>query len=426
MRAKLLKYLQKESNSRINLILIVVAVAIIGVLTLVFSRAESPSVSINADTGSITSPAMVQNDSSASDGKSVVFGNTGSGATPTATATLITTQCIPVWVSGNQMIYNLQNSAGIWNPYIGDTNCQNGQQLIAPTGGNIGASDVTPDGRYVILEEAFGITKSDPSSAPGSGAGDQLVLLDRQTGKITQMTSGGWGTIWARLNSTGTMVTWAQLMTPPELTGDIFNQPFGYWQIDVADITSDGTLSNERSYSQSSSPGFYETYGFYGNDVLFASDVGVSPVSSLGAWMSTQDWMINDSLSSGTIPTRISPTYTSSSGTVSNTYHEFMYQAPSGTFDDSGPWILGSMSYGTDGLDLWRFKADGSDQQQLTYFNGTITSQGVQSVPGFGTATYSIVGGIAIDPSNPKIIYAAVSHSSSIDSTQLWKIQVSP
>jgi hypothetical protein len=421
MMLKKLKAIPKTFNKHLKLIVVVIVIAILGTYLVVYSHASTPSASINADQGTTSSGVGIENDSTASDGKKVVF-----GYTPTVAATEVATQCVPVWASGNQMIFNTVDSSGVWTAYIGDSNCQNGQALLPPTGGNLGASDVTPNGRYVLFEEAEGTDKTNADSVPGSGSGNELVLLDRNTGKVTQLTTGGWGTIWARINSTGTMVTWSQLMTPYILDGDVFNQPFGFWQVDVADVTSSGTITNERSYSDPSSPGFYETYGFYGNDVMFDSDVGVSPVSPLGAWMSSQFWLMNDSLAAGTQPTRVSLPYVSALGVSSNTYHEFMNVAPAGMFDDSGPWLLGSMSYGTDGLDMWRFKPDGSDQQRLTYFNGTTPLDGNKQVAGFPAPQYSILGQVAFDQQNPKIMYVAVQSTTVTSSSITWKLQVSP
>jgi hypothetical protein len=62
---------------RLSSILFIVIVACIGTFLLVGAHAATPYVSLNADNGTLTSGVTIQSDSSASDGKKVVFGSSG-------------------------------------------------------------------------------------------------------------------------------------------------------------------------------------------------------------------------------------------------------------------------------------------------------------------------------------------------------------
>lgn len=346
---------------------------------------------------------------------------------PASSATLVAANCSPTWVSGNQMVFNQRGSNGLFNAYIGDINCQNAKTLLPATGGNVGASSVTPDGQYVALEEAYGPQKTFSDSQPGKGVNNEIVLLDRNTGRITTLTTGGLGTIWASLNSTATKITWSQMVKTPLNSGSIKNYALGIWQIHAADITPQGTLANEKVWSQPNDQGFYETYGFYGNQIMFASDAGVYPKSSLGNWLSSQDWLIDSTLPSGSTAVRVSQPLPNGFGGTSNDYHEFMSVAPSGTFSDSGPWFLTSIVYQANGgMDLWRMKPDGSGLQRLTYFNGLQSRLSWQQVQGYPAPQYTIVANLAIDPNNPKVIYANIIHSLSASQIDCWKIQIAP
>jgi hypothetical protein len=55
---------------------------------------------------------------------------------PKTTATLLSTNCQPVWVSGNTMIFNMQKANGLWDAYIGNTNCSNATPLLPTYAGH--------------------------------------------------------------------------------------------------------------------------------------------------------------------------------------------------------------------------------------------------------------------------------------------------
>lgn len=83
------QYFSSQTNKfqPIAAILVVLAVAAIGTVLLLISHAASPYASINADSGTLTSPATKQTCTGASDGNCVVFGSAGgsSGTIPACT-----------------------------------------------------------------------------------------------------------------------------------------------------------------------------------------------------------------------------------------------------------------------------------------------------------------------------------------------------
>jgi hypothetical protein len=62
-------------SQKIKIYTIIFAVAVTGTIFLVTSHASTPYVSLNADKGALTSPAIIKADPSASDGESVTFGS---------------------------------------------------------------------------------------------------------------------------------------------------------------------------------------------------------------------------------------------------------------------------------------------------------------------------------------------------------------
>jgi hypothetical protein len=335
---------------------------------------------------------------------------------------MVAEDCQPVWIRGDQMIFNRRQPDGHWDAYIGDTSCGDGKPLLKPVPGHLGASNVTPDGRFVLFEEDFGNPPGQSDAQPGKGVNDELVLLDRETGRVTQLTYHRLGTIWGMLNPAGTMVTWSQMVQTPLQSGSLRNYLLGVWQIHLADITPQGTLTHERVWTEPHGKGFYETYGWFGDQLMFASDVGVNPASVLGHWTASQDWLISDRLPAGAAAHRVSTPLPNRFAGDANDYHEFMTVAPAGMFGGTGSWILTSIAYQTDrGMDLWRMRPDGSGLQRVTYLNGNASHQ---RVPGFPAPQYAVVGGLAIDPAHPKVIYAGVSTDPESTQVNMWRIQM--
>jgi hypothetical protein len=344
----------------------------------------------------------------------------------TSSATLLKINCQPLWVSGSQMIFNMRQANNLWDVFMGDTNCGNATPLLPAFNGHRGGTDVTPDGRYVLLETDYGNPPGQDIAEPGKGFKNDLELLDRNTGIKTRLTTGRMGTIWGRLHPNGSKITWSQMYQDPIASGDLWNYALGLWEVHVADLTPQGSIANEKSWKRSDDQGFYETYGWYNDKIMFASDAGVQPKSPWGYWLGSQDWLIPDSLPAGNSATRVSQPSPDPFGGLENNYHEFMFLAPSGMFsDDPGPWILTSVVRDSNGgMDLWRMKTDGSSATKVTYFNGKNVNFAWQQVPGYPPPIYSVVGGLAFDQSNPKLIYAGVALDANAKDITAFRIQL--
>lgn len=309
-----------------------------------------------------------------------------------ASAQLFRRNCQPVGFYQGRLVYNSRNANGVWDVYI------DGNSITSPCSDLVrehrGGIDVK--GSLLLLEAGTG---SDASQEPGKGYQNDVYLLDLSAGRAVRLTHGRKGTIWAKLNATGDRVCWSEMVQPPLESGDLWNYALGTWQVHVANIQN-GALFDEYVFGGT---GFYETYGWLDDQTLmFASDVGVQPTSWwLGHWFASQLWIMPDLADS--TPTRVSPPVGGQ-----NLYHEFMHVAPAGLFaDGADPWIVCSICEDTAGMDLWRLQPYGSGKQRVTYFNN---------------AGYAVVGDLAFDPVNPKIIWAGVSpniNATTIDAYQI-------
>ncbi len=342
-------------------------------------------------------------------GKSVAI---GSGAA------LVMQNCSPVWLGTDSMVFNRRQVSGHWDVLTGDRSCGGAQPLLAPHQGHRGASDVSADGRWVLLETDFGTPRGQDYAEPGKGFANDLELYDRQTGRLTRLTSGRKGTIWARFNAAANKVAWTELVKT-QFEADTWNNLLGVWSLHVADITPAGQLANERSWQHPSQPGFIESYGWLGDKVMFASDSGVNATNPwMGHWYASQLWLIDDSLAAGALPTRVSPPFEGA-----NEYHEFMTLADPGAFSDEGPWILTSIVRDTqpfNGMDMWRMRPDGTGRQRLTYFNGNQN----QAVNGYPSPKYHVVGGVVTDPTDSSRVLAGVTPDPNAKVIDAWWIKL--
>jgi hypothetical protein len=333
-----------------------------------------------------------------------------------ATTTLVKANCAAVWAGPTSMIFNERQPDGRMDVRIGNRDCSGSKPLLPAHDGHRGVSDVTADGRYAVLETAFGPMRNAAVAESGRGVGNQLQLLDRTTGRLTTLTSGRQGTIWARLHPSGKRVTWSEMVKDP-LSAGIWDHMLGIWSLHVADITPAGTLTNERTWQNAADPGFVETYGWLGDKLMFASDSGVSSTNKwMGKWYASQLWTIPDTLGSGVQPQRVSPEFTQRTwwgGTERhNAYHEFMHVAPAGMFSEPGPWILTSIGWDTapyGGLDLWRMRPDGSGRERLTRFNA---------------GRYAVTGALAFDPLDPKRIFLHVARDWDAKDIDLYDVRL--
>jgi Tol biopolymer transport system component len=140
---------------------------------------------------------------------------------------------------------------------------------------------------------------------------------------------------------------------------------------------------------------FYEPYGFSpdGRRILFASDLHVRSKLFSPSATNAQIWTVSTSLEPSTVQ-RVSPGGTG--GAFSN-YNEFAAWVP-GT-----DRILFGRTHdaGAHGIDYWTVAPDGSDPQRVTFLN----ERGTEQYRG-----YSVMGGFAFDPHDPRRLVAGVSH----------------
>jgi hypothetical protein len=140
---------------------------------------------------------------------------------------------------------------------------------------------------------------------------------------------------------------------------------------------------------------FYEPYGFSpdGDRLLFASDLHVRGKLLAPSATNAQIWTVNTSLDPATLQ-RVSPGRTS--GAFSN-YNEFAAWVPG-----TNRILLGrTHEAGARGIDYWTVAPDGSDPERVTFFN----QKGSEQYRG-----YTVVGGFAFDPHDPRRIVAGMSH----------------
>ena len=253
----------------------------------------------------------------------------GASATNTASGTFIASNCAPVAASSKgTMVWYAKNSAGLWDAYIGNGTCQ-GTPLLPSYEGNRGPSDITPNGRYVLLTTAVGWEKTMSESAPGEGSQDAIQLYDRHTGQLSTLlpgaTSSQRGVIWPTFNDNDTKIAWSQMLkTSTEAP------PSGEWALHVADVNlAAGTLGDNVEWQDpDGKPAFYEAYGWIPNTSLlvFASTTR----STETGFRSQQLFTLPERLNPATAPTRISPEFAPAYSwqSATNVFHEFAHFAP--------------------------------------------------------------------------------------------------
>jgi len=308
----------------------------------------------------------------------------------------------------DRIIVNRQGPDGLWNAYAvspagRDPVCLTCARPSFPgvgTATNRGASDVSPDGRYVLLVVEKGTHPGaigSVASAPGKGVDNDVWLATadgRRAWPLTDLpASPDVGVIWPRFDRTGSQVVWAQMYAAATLS-----HPLGQWTMKVARLQWSGgapRLVAVRTYDPQ--PGrFYEPYGFSPDDrrILFASDVTVPSGFLSPSAFNTQIWTIDaahlDDLARVSPPDPIR-------GPFSN-YNEFAYYIP-GT---SRVLIARTLDAAARGMDYWTVAADGADPRRLTYMN----QPGNPEYMG-----YSVAGGVAFDPHEGSRFVAGVAHN---------------
>jgi hypothetical protein len=312
-------------------------------------------------------------------------------------STLVAHNCAPVAAATDgTMVWDHMTASGTFDAFVGNGNCHGGA-LLPSYVGNRGATDITANGRYVLIVTAVGWDKATFGAQPGNGSQNAIQLYDRRTGKLSTLLRGGTstqrGVIFPEFNANDTKIVWSQMLKTPAET-----PPAGVWQLHVANVDLvTGTLSDNRAWQQ---PGvasaIYETYGWvpHTHKLIFMSTAGQT-----GSGTSTfQLFTLPDSLSG--VATRISPPIAPywPWGQTENAYHEFVHFAP------NHPSILYT-SIGTAGLgaDLWSYNLNTAARsgllaqpRRITYFGGNFDAPaGRQAVSGFPNPAYTIVSSMA-------------------------------
>ncbi len=300
-------------------------------------------------------------------------------------------------VSLNRVIFNSMGADGMFNAYSANPDASDQRCLTCAspsfpkvgTATNRGASDVSPDGRYMLVT----VERADHPgqigamwTQPGKGGSNDLWLYTTdgtEAWPLTNINAPGQqslGTIWPRFDRTGTEVVWASMYAPALAN-------LGYWQLKVANIVWNGgvpSLANIRTIMPAAAS-FYEPYGFTADDshIIFASNAGMP------------SWIDNEIDEIATDGTGLRALTTPVPGALIS-YNEFAFDMPG-----DNAIIYGSTHDATSGgMDYWTMNPDGSDPQRLTYFNAPWHTESLG---------YSVVGGLAFNPRNPQQFIAGVA-----------------
>jgi hypothetical protein len=304
--------------------------------------------------------------------------------------------CSPVAAaSDGTMVWYSKNANGVWDTYIGNSNCQ-GVPLLPSYEGNRGPADITPDGRYVLLTTAVGWDRKLPFSGPGRGSQNAIQLYDRRTGRLSTLlegaTSSQRGVIWPKLSPDGTKIAWSQM-----LTTSTEDPPQGAWAIHVADVDLEtGTLSHNVEWQDPNGvPAFYEDYGWIpGTNKLIFMSTGRATSSG---WGQAQLFTLPDELNPATVPTRISPPFPSaySGQPPFDVYHEFAAFAPG---DPNTLYTaIGADTVGGDDVFSYDMRSQAptgllGEAHRVSYFGGDpYFNRGTQAIPGWPEPSYKVV-----------------------------------
>ncbi|MGZ4195333.1 MAG: hypothetical protein ACXVSJ_02745 [Solirubrobacteraceae bacterium] len=314
-----------------------------------------------------------------------------------ATGTLIKRNCAPQAASANgTMIWVSKNARGLDNPYIGDSNCK-GRPLLPPYDGQRGASDITKNGRYVLLTTAVGWDKTTVGAEPGKGSGNAIQLYDRRTHKLSTLLPGARsnqkGLIVPRFNANGTKIAWAEMVAAPEWV----NFPWGDWELHVADVDlRRGRLSHDRAWRDPAGGyAMIEAYGWIPGThrIIFQSTTrATSP-----GFQAAQLWTLPDNLNPRTAPTRITPKLIPrwSWQHPEDAFHEFAAFAPGHPF--TLYTSIAADTVGGDDLFAYNLRTQARNgllgqPRRISYLGGDPNRGYItQAVPGWPTPAYRVV-----------------------------------
>jgi hypothetical protein len=311
------------------------------------------------------------------------------------------------WTSDGRIFLNRRGANGLWGAYSilpdgHDQICITCHRpAFAGVGAhtNRGASDVSPDGRYVLLVVEQGAHPGSigaTETQPGKGVYNDIWLATANGSRAWRLTDiptlPNDGIIWPRFNRTGTEIVWSQMYQAADL-----HHPLGQWALKTADLRWDAGvphLAAVRTYDPQRGH-FFEPYQFSPDDqrIIFASDIDVARGFLSPSAFNAQIWTINaaglDDLQRVTPPDRLHGAFSD--------YNEFAYYLPG---DSSRVLVARTFKSAAHGLDYWTMNLDGSDARRLTFTNQ----------PGAEHLGYTQVGGLAFDPHDPRRFVAGLSH----------------
>jgi hypothetical protein len=313
----------------------------------------------------------------------------------------------------NRIIYSSRGANGLFNAYSAGPDGSDPQCLtcaiptfpVVGAATNRGVSDVSPDGRYMLVTVERGNHGGRIGAAwtqPGKGGANDVWLYTTDGAHawpLTNITAAGQqaiGTIWPRFDRTGNEIVWASMYSPALLN-------LGYWQLKVANIVWTGGVPSLANVRAIQPPGnaFYEPYGFSPDDshILFASNAGTP------FWYDTQ---IDSVATGGSGLTRLTQPATG----APLRYNEFAFYTPADAI------IYGSTLDATSGgLDYWIMNPDGTDQRRLTYFNSPWNTEYLG---------YSIVAGLVFNPANPNQFLASVAGDKTGENVNALMVNLNP
>jgi hypothetical protein len=312
------------------------------------------------------------------------------------------------WDAANdRIIVNRRGAGGLWGahtilPDRRDEVCLTCRSPAFPgvgTATNRGASDVSPNGRYVLLVVEKGAhpgTIGEPQTDPGRGVYNDIWLATVDGTHLWRLTdiptSPDDGVIWPRFNRAGNEIVWAQMHERADLS-----HPLGQWALKTARLEWLGgrpALVNIRTYDPQAGR-FFEPYGFSPDDqrIIFASDIYVPSGFLSPTAFNAQIWTIDAARLDGL--QRVTPPF-HLHGMFSD-YNEFAYYIP----DTNRILVARTIDSTAHGMDYWTMNSDGSDPRRLTFMNQPGTPQYLG---------YSQALEVAFDPRDPRRFVAGVSH----------------
>ncbi|MGO9956955.1 MAG: hypothetical protein ACLP50_13410 [Solirubrobacteraceae bacterium] len=307
----------------------------------------------------------------------------------------------------DRIILNRRGSDGLWSAYSilpdgRDEVCITCSEPAFPTVGaatNRGATDVSPNGRYVLLVVEKGAHPGrigEAQTEPGRGVYDDLWLATVDGSHFWRLTdlpaSANLAVNWPRFDRTGSQIVWAQMYAAASLS-----HPLGQWALKVARLAwfdDAPSLTDVRTYDPQRGR-FFEPYGFSpdNSQILFASDVDVPSGFLSPSAFNAQIWTIDasrlDDLQRVSPPPQLHGPFSD--------YNEFAFYVP----DTDRILISRTLDSSAHGMDYWTVNDDGTDPVRLTFMNQPATAQYLG---------YSVGGGIAFDPRDPRRFVAGVSH----------------